>query len=275
MQNLSGKTEKFYFDKNIFDEEEEEEELVPEDLPPVFSEEELALSKDRSFQEGLEKGRREGFEESQKSLKKKTDETLSALARDIKTLLQNECRREKIYEEESVRLCLKALEKLFPYWVEERGLEEIKRTLTKILMDHKEPGKMNLDVHPDVADAIRSHIQKIEKANDLENRCQVKPNDALTPGACRISWDNGGAVKNINKMAETIFDTMKSFLPAEAPEESPEESPIGHDTPAQICENSAQEDRKDDDHHAGAELCSPIKEDVALRPETGDENDER
>src|SRR5262249_32180574 len=118
------KNKKYFFNNNIFDEDH-----VEEPPAPVFSEQELEAAKLKSIVEG----KQQGLQEAESSQLKHTAQILDKIQKQLAELSAAESLREKIFEQESMQLCLSIFEKLFPLYNELAGFEELKHALTEIL----------------------------------------------------------------------------------------------------------------------------------------------
>jgi flagellar assembly protein FliH len=195
--------EKFYFDVNIFDEKEEP--LEPP--PPMFSEAELAAARKKSFDEG----RQQGLKESGESRDQEVAKAIEVIAKNMAILFAAENQREKTYEVEAVRLCLSVFQKAFPLYQEKFGLEELQRHLESILKRQEGQKQILIYVTPALADGITASLAKIkEKTPDLN--FSVQGDETLKPGACRLSWADGGAVRNPETLAAEIEGALKELL---------------------------------------------------------------
>lgn len=205
---------KFLFDLNDFDDrrKEEEPEEPPPPPPPVFSEEEL----ERTRREAHQQGRREASIEAEASREKKIADLLQAISREFSTLFAAEDLRNAQYEAESVRLALAAIEKLLPAMTQKYGLAEIQRTISEVLENQREQAVIKLEVNPDYVESIHDYVQRLMKQGNMPGLCQVSGNQALGVGDCRLSWEQGGAIRDSQAIAEDIQRHMQVIL-AERP----------------------------------------------------------
>lgn len=205
---------KFLFDLNDFDDrrKEVEPEEPPPPPPPVFSEEEL----ERARREAHQHGRREASAEAEASREKKIADLLQVISREFSTLFAAEDLRNAQYEAESVRLALAAIEKLFPAMTQKYGLAEIQRTIAEVLENQREQALIKLEVSPDYVEPIQDYVQRLMKQGNIPGICQVSGNQALGTGDCRLLWEQGGAVRDSQAIAQDIQHHMQVIL-AERP----------------------------------------------------------
>lgn len=209
---LKNTGERFYFDKHIFDEgyvDPKEAEAGPPE--PVYSQQEL----DAARQESFERGRQYGLKESSESRAQQVAHVLGSLAQDIKRLITAETARERIYEQESLRLIAAMLEKLFPALDEKYGFDELKAAVADLLKKRGGKGSLSIEVSPENLEGIQEHLEKLRHGNE-DLSYTVKGNEALAPHACRISWDDGGAVRDSQALAAEIGAIIEETLAAGA-----------------------------------------------------------
>ncbi|MCC7305712.1 MAG: hypothetical protein IT558_05575 [Alphaproteobacteria bacterium] len=200
--------QKFLFDKNIFDEEHlarlEAEKNPP---PPTFTEAEMEAAR----QEAFARGKREALEQSTKSREHLVAQVLEKMARDLGLLFQSESRREKMFETEAVQLCLAAVRKIFPRFHARLGHEELKARLESVL--RRQEGHAHIDVHvtPDIVGEIETHLKHMKSAG-IGLNFTVKGDETLSPGAFRLAWADGGALRSAERLAGDIETALEELL---------------------------------------------------------------
>lgn len=207
---LKKPARKFLFDVNDFDDHQKDEEPEPEPPPPppTFSEAELEQAK----RDALTHGRREAAAEAEASRERQIADLLQTISREFSTLFAAEDLRNARYEAESVRLTLATLQRLFPAMNQKYGLGEIQRVLTEVLESQREQAVIKLEVHPDYVETIQDHVKRVLKQANISGNCQVTGNQAMGAGDCRLSWNNGGALRESTAIAEDIEHHMQVIL---------------------------------------------------------------
>lgn len=211
---MSSDDKKFMFNVHIFDEpetiepEEEEEDLPPP--PPTFSEEELEAAKSMSFEQGRQEGRAEETESREATIK----QILERIANDYGTLYAQEQEREKLFEEETVKLSMKIFEYLYPQYSQEHGFEELKLVILNILETQKNQSEITIEVNPDFVPAIQTAIDTTKTAAQKDTKFNIIGAEQLPPSECRLTWKNGGAIYNMDKIAQEIRDEIQEMLAA-------------------------------------------------------------
>ncbi len=211
---LPDKEQKFFFNQNIFDEDYVAE---VEFVAPTFSEEDLEAAR----QKALAEGRQQGLQEAEESLTKKTLVLMEKIAAELKILGGAEITREKTFENEALKLCLSLFRKLFPVYHREYGFKELAETLTDILTRQEGQSQITITVAPVMAPELEKHLAKL-KESGLEARCIVKGDEGLAPGAARVAWTDGGAIRNPEAVAAEITASVEQVLAKRGPK--------GHDS---------------------------------------------
>jgi flagellar assembly protein FliH len=207
---LPAKEEKYFFNANIFDEDRIDD-ANAEPPPPVFSEAELDAAKQKSLQEG----RRVAAEEAKASREQFIAQLLQKIEQDLPTLFAAEQKRERTYEQEAVRLTLYLFEKLFPLYNEKQGFAELKDAMTHVLRRQENQKQITVVVAPSCAKEIEKHIATLGFSAP-GREFTVKGDETLAEGAFRLSWSDGGAVRDSEALAEEIKASLQQVLAGDA-----------------------------------------------------------
>lgn len=206
---LEAAEEKFFFNMNNFDDDSIEDDGAQEEPPPppIFNEAELEAAKKAAFEEG----RAQAQQEAQDSRSQAVANALGQISNAAAQLFAAEDQREKLYEREAVALCLSVFQKLFPTFGEIHGFEEMKTQLERILQSHEGKGQISISVHPDYVEGIQAFMGKLAEKNEAF-AFQVSGDDTLANGCVRLSWNDGGALRDTHGMAQQIEDALQELL---------------------------------------------------------------
>jgi flagellar assembly protein FliH len=196
--NIIAKERKFLFDTNNFDIPEISEEELALSAPPVFSLEELGQARD----EGFNQGRLTGLEEAQNSRDQYIAGQLETISRNLKGILLAEQMREKTYESEVLALCEAIFARAFPALNQQYGMSEILQVIHRVLNSRPDRSALTIEVPAGELDEIRAHLEKFF-VDDM-SRLQLKEHPDLQRGSCRITWQDGGALRDHAALAEEI-----------------------------------------------------------------------
>lgn len=205
---------KFFFDRNIFDAPPKEE--VLEDLPPpppVYSEEELGAAKDMAFEQGRQQGQKEQLAAREQFVA----QTLSKIAESFSHLFAAETLRENVYEKESLRLSIAALDLLFPTMTEKAGRDEVRKVIEKTLSDHRKTKEISILVAPGMKGEIEALISRLRSTEHEDVLWRVTEDPTLSQGDCRLEWSDGGAVRDSVRAARDIRRNMENLLAEPVP----------------------------------------------------------
>lgn len=203
------KERKFFFDINNFDEEQViEEEFEAPPPPPSFSLDELASAKEISFEEG----RLSGLAEAETSRAAYIAEQLNTLATKANELIAAEQYRNALFEREVLNLVAATLEAAFPHLARTHGVEEIKAVISEVLQRNIKSPEIVIETPIDDAEIIQNHLDTLKLEKDADIIIKADPN--LGAGSCRISWANGGAIRDHASLAHEILNKLKPSTPS-------------------------------------------------------------
>lgn len=222
--NNPGK--KFLFDLNKFDEPDAPEiieEIIEEEIeppPPTFSEDELEAAKAVSFTQG----KSEGIQEERAKRDQELTCHLGTISQQFQTLFANELYREKAYEHEAVHLASEIIDHLAPTLEEKLGGDVLKKTIENAVMAQSKQSEIIIEVAESAVDEINEILERVKQADENAPQFKVKPSTDLTEGACKLSWKDGGMVRNPKETAQSIKNELEKLLSSEQKPENTEET---------------------------------------------------
>lgn len=198
--------EKFLFNVHCFDDVpvKEAEEEPP---PPTYTEAELENAKKDSFTAGYEKA----LQESKDSRAQQLKSIMEKISEDVGILFTQESQRAQLYEQEAVKLARAIFTKVFPLYQENFGFDELKNSIKTVLERHQEQKDITIYVNPDLTQGVQACVGKLSEKNTAF-KLTVIEDESLNSGACKLSWADGGAVRNSEAMAEQIHALIKQAL---------------------------------------------------------------
>lgn len=207
---MTPEGKKYFFDLNNFGESsrpEPEENLPPP--PPVFSEDELSAAKHSSYDEGHRTGLETGRQEEQQSRAQYIATQISELNTQILSLVLSEQMREKKFEQEVIHLTRTLVSKLFPALTQKGGYQEVEHIVARVLA-RQTASKILIEVPKEDAEDIKTYLLSLK---DIEpGRVQITGVDDLSKGSCRMKWQDGGAVRDHEALAASIFAELDEVL---------------------------------------------------------------
>lgn len=202
---------KFLFDKHIFDDDYVVTRESEPEPPPIFSLEELENAK----REAYEKGRATAMREANASRDEHVAALIGKISADVHALFAAEHMRETAYEQESLRLAIAMLKKLFPAFEKRFGLDELKHVLVQTLEKSRGAVEIVVEASPANIEALQERVAQIgEMAAGREFRLRMLPNEAMSKDSCKIFWSDGGVIRDSEQLAAQIANIMEETLAA-------------------------------------------------------------
>lgn len=199
------KSQPFFFDENIFDEDlplsEEERAQVPE-----FSREEMEAARRQAYEEG----KSAGLQESLESMNHTTLTLLKKIEQDVGVLFAAEEKRRKDYEENATLLAAEIFKKAFPTYMSTHGINELSLAIADSLSDYLVPDDIQIELNDSVFTPVSKLLE--EHAEMLNKRIAFKSTPSLPEYACRISWPGGGLLCDRSAINEKIFNILHQSL---------------------------------------------------------------
>lgn len=202
---MTKQDSKYLFNLNDFNEPDPEELEDEEPPPPTFSEEELEQARNSGYQQG----KADGLAESKASRDQYIAGLLGQISQRFETLFAAEQNRENIFENEAIVLALATFKKVFPLLNEQNGLEEVKHVIQETLTQLENQSKIIIEVCEEDAKDVEQHIKTITPT--LEN-VVVTGSSQLKKGDCAMKWENGGATRDSEEVAEKILMNLEQTL---------------------------------------------------------------
>ena len=168
------------------DEEEQEPEPPP---PPTFSEEELALAREQSF----EAGREAGLAEAQASQEQMLAMAMSAAAHHLQTIGAAQAEANEAMLKEGVAVALAVLKKLHPEFARRFALAEIEEALLSCLHGLEQAARLKVKVRSELVGPLKERVDALAASASFEGKLVVSADDTLAPGDCHVEWSGGGA----------------------------------------------------------------------------------
>jgi flagellar assembly protein FliH len=160
--------------------------------PPTYSEEELALARQESF----EAGRQAGLQAAAEGTKRVMATALTVMGEQLRGI---ESRQEAANErrlEAAVAVAVTVVRKLQPQMSRRSGVDEIIGVVEECLSYLDDDIRVTVRVNPDHLDAIRGPAQRVATAFAFPGKLAFAGDQRLEPGDCRVEWGDGGAERD-------------------------------------------------------------------------------
>ncbi len=212
--------QKFSFDTDFEMElarEEEERRLAAMPKEPTFTQSELDAQKSQSFEEG----KTAGLQEAKESLEANTNQIIQKIGQQVVDLSQSQQAVMQEISEDSLTLFGTMIQKVFPKYVEEYGLNEIHSLIQNALEIAVDAPAINIFVHPDMIGPTEEKIKEMSAMHPFEGKIEVTGNDSMGLSDCEVRWGaKGGAQRNATAILEKINALIDESVTQKAPEQT-------------------------------------------------------
>jgi flagellar assembly protein FliH len=163
-----------------------------EELPPTFTEEELALAREQA----LEAGRRAGVQEAEAGTERLVANALAAIGNQLKGLANAQQAANDERLKQSVAVAVTVMRKLHPEMSRRGSLDEIAAVVRDCLSQIDEDVRVTIRVNPAHIDHIREHAERSAASVSFDGKMIFTADQRLAPGDCRVEWGDGGAERD-------------------------------------------------------------------------------
>lgn len=192
------------------------------DIPNVSKQDEARLNIERDlkdayangYAEGLKRGLEEGVVQGEIGALRKSEQLQQNAFIKIYEGVDSLIMQESIYDQKMasavVRLATTLVKKVFPYYSNKHGVEEIEHAIRYILstlLDHQD---IAIFISPSTMEYIHERIVDIQSC--FPNKITLHADGALKEWECRIDWKGGGARWSQPDLLENIQEKFTHFI---------------------------------------------------------------
>ncbi|MGQ0527393.1 MAG: hypothetical protein ACT4OY_05100 [Alphaproteobacteria bacterium] len=196
-----NKEQKYFFNQNIFDDGSSDT------VAPVYTAKDIEDAR----RKGIAEGRGQATKEQEEARAHRLEQALGQIQVQMGQLLAAEKTRHDHYEHETLALLLLALRKLFPMLDKAIGLDQLKNFVAQTLKNQDGHPHMTVLVSPEILNEIKDYIDNLKLAGS-EIDCTVQSDEKLTASSCSVLWEDGGALRNPEKLATEIQTAVQDIL---------------------------------------------------------------
>lgn len=186
----------------------------PPPPPPTFSEEELMEARARGYAEGEAAGRgaAEADGESQVALH------LASVSKRLAELLRHRDHGDAELRQEAAQFAVSMIRRLHPALARRHGLDETEAVIRECMSGLLKEPRLTVRVPPDVAEPLAGRLSALAEEIGFDGRLDIRPDDGLAPGDCRLAWSEGSAERISAAVWQTVEAAMARLFgePAEA-----------------------------------------------------------
>ena len=179
------------------------EEIVENDEPvqeaaPTFSEEELHAARE----EAHAAGKQEGVKEAADAIDLKIASALTVIEGNISELFRRQEEANETTLKSAISVAATVARKLFPSLNQINALGEVESLVVAAMEKVMDDSKVTVHVNEELKPGLEQRIETLIKSS--EGKLTVLGDAGMTPGDCRIEWNEGGAERNTGAMWKDI-----------------------------------------------------------------------
>jgi flagellar assembly protein FliH len=222
-RQMTAKSTKFLFDTEFLPDmvEATGSGTIGWDVPPTR--EDLENARKEGFRAGHAAGRAEAEGESHRV----EAEALRFFAEQFVTLKRGQEEVLSLATRDAMAVGHTVGRKLAETLVAAQPLEEIEALLARCLSRLMGEARIVLRVHDSILDALQERIGQVTRQNGYDGHVILLGDESISPGDCRIEWADGGAERDMTKLAADIENTVTRMIEAgvaDAPEAAPDQT---------------------------------------------------
>lgn len=185
----------------------------PPPPPPTFSEEELALAREQSF----EAGRVAGLSEAETGTERMIGTALSALASRLDGITRQQREANELKHRDAVRVAVAVARKLLPAMAATSAIDEVEAVVASCIDHLLDEPRLILRTHPDIVEPLRERVENLARNSGFEGKLVFNGDARLALGDCKVEWADGGTERDQTRLWAEIEEVIERALaPAEA-----------------------------------------------------------
>jgi flagellar assembly protein FliH len=186
---------------------------------PSFNRAELEAARTAAAAEARESALAEAAE----SLDRRIADAVESLALGVASLLERDEEIRRAAETRAIELLRAVLAKALPELARANPLAEIEAMVVDCLREAFEEPRIVLRVHGSLFDPLRQRLGAIAQRSGFGGKFVILAEDGLGPADCRLEWADGGAERDVSRLAHALDTALARALAAPKPEPSRQE----------------------------------------------------
>ncbi len=186
--------------------------------PPVYSEDDLILEKDRSY----ERGRRDGWQNAMDGVER---QCIDRLKSEFEILIRVQKEIEETAYRQVAEMAARILRKLLPHFIDQGAFAEIEAVVREAF-ESTEEKKLEIIVSESLKDRMERLISEITSGAPEDYKAVVSGDRDLSDRDVLIRWEGGGLERRLERIEEEIEQALQRLGAAKIlleTEPSPEE----------------------------------------------------
>ena len=207
---------KYLFDLT-FDNGQNKKTAEREKPKPTFTQEQLDLEKQASFEQGMQAGQQSMMEDQQQymnALLTKIDQNLSHVVSQGLTQWQD-----LLSQIQSIALVI--MRKMMPNYVEQYGLGEVESIVGKVIAEVSREPRLVFRINEQMFDTISEKINAIAAQQAYAGKIVILGDPLIDVSDCRIEWADGGIERNVQLLWQSIERVISESQTSDAMPSAP------------------------------------------------------
>ncbi len=193
---------------------------------PTFTQEQLDLEKQASFEQGMQAGQKSMMEDQQQymnALLTKIDQNLTHVVSQGLTQWQD-----LLSQIQAIALVI--MRKVMPNYVEQHGLGEVESIVGKVIAEVSREPRLVFRINEQMFDTISAKINAIAAQQAYAGKIVILGDPLIDVSDCRIEWADGGIERNVQLLWQSIERVMSEAqssdaMPSAPSDDSPPSAP--------------------------------------------------
>jgi len=180
-------------------------------VPPTFTEEDMARTRD----EGYQAGHTEATRDLTSALEQRLANTMDAISTQVANLFDAFARDKEEHSRDAVAVATVIVRKLFPALNMDKAMDEIDHMIVEAMQRTSGSPTLIIRVAPDMKDAVEAKVAELAALRGREGTVSVMADDKMVEGDAAIEWDGGGMVRDSALMWQEIDEIIERNLGTE------------------------------------------------------------
>ena len=174
-----------------------------------------------------QEGHQAGLAEASAAAEARLADAAQALAAGLAALIARADEIRRAAEADAIELLRLIAAKAVPALARKAPVPELEAMVIECLREAAEEPRIVLRVPPDLFDPMRERLDAIAQSHGFAGKFVLLADEQIGPSDGRLEWADGGAERNVARIARELDDALSRALlnPISAPEPSREETP--------------------------------------------------
>lgn len=183
----------------------------------VMPEDEFEAMIAAARREGYEDGMRQGRDSTEARSAQSLAQAAQTLAEEAARMAENFDIHQKKTLADAVDLATSIARKLAAHLIAREPRAELEALIADCLSTLEHAPHLLVRCHPDLCDAMRQAAEARIRISGFEGRLVVLGDPEIGLGDGRIEWADGGLVRDVNTISQTINTRIAAYLAARGP----------------------------------------------------------